>query len=395
MFKKILLILCIILISGLSGIVADRYFFPYFSTTKFFNRYGFLKKSAEDVTIINKTEQVYVQEASSISKAIDQAASSVVSVVSYHENNPASGKSSASRFSLQNPRIGTGTIVTSDGIIMVHMSVISADDVASKVAASPALKYKVATADGNSYDAEVMGVDPYSNLAFLKINASNLPVVSFLNSDEIKPGEKIIAIGSGVSGKYPNKFSSGILSSFNPAYNLSGKTLSVSEKLEGVFETNADLNDGYVGGPIIDYAGQAAGIVGLTKEDGKTSFFALPANKVKTVIDKAIKKELESAPALGLYYISLNRYYSLTNGIQLEQGALIYSPSGQNGLAVIAGSPAAKAGLKIGDIITAVAEDKITLENNLPGLLYKHKKGEEIELTVVREGSELKIKVQL
>jgi S1-C subfamily serine protease len=394
MLKKTLFILFIILISGLSGMVADHYFFPYFSTTKFFNKYDFLKKSAENVTIINKTEQVYVQEASSVSKAIDQAASSVVSIMAYYPNNPSGGKVPASKLSLQNPRIATGIIVTSDGIVMAYRPAIIADDTASRAGTFSIWKYRVTTADGNSYDAELLGADFYSNLAFLKIEASNLPVASFLNSGDIKPGEKVIAIGNSL-GRYPNRFSTGLLSSFNPVYNLAGKALSISEKLEGVFETDAGLGNDYVGGPIIDYAGQVAGVIGSNKEDGKNYFFTLPANKVKTVIDKAIKKELENNPVLGAYYISLNKNYALANNIPSEQGAMIYSSSGQNGLAIISGSPAFKAGLKIGDIITSVGEDKITTENNLPGLLYKHRKGEEVELTIIRDGAEMKVKVQL
>jgi len=380
MFKKIAFIAFIIILSGLSAITADRFFFPYFSTTKFFSRYDFLKRSIEDVTVINKTEQIYVQETSTISKTINQVASSVVSITSYQ---PAALKISKSAIEIS-PKIGTGIIVTSDGIIMTYSSAVDTSN----------SKYKIMTADGNSYDAELIGVDSYSNLAFLKVVASNLPVVSFLNSDEIKPGEKIIAIGNGL-GKYPNKFSSGLLSSFDPMYNLSGKALSISEKLEGVFETDANLEYDYVGGPIIDYSGQVIGITGSIDKDGKTGFFQIPGNKIKTALDKAIKKELDTNPVLGIYYIPLTKSYALANNMQTEQGALIHSSSGQNGLAVISGTPAAKAGLKIEDVIIAINEDRVTLESSLPDLLYKHKKGEEIELTIIRDGTEIKEKIQL
>ncbi len=377
--KKIFFGLLIIFLGGLGGILAEHFLFPYLSTTALFSKYEFLKKASQNVTVINKTEQVTVKEEFSIEKIISQVSSSIVNIVSYTED-PTGGEINF------NPTIknGTGTIVTSDGIIMTHVAAILNKEA----------KYKVALFDGNVKDAELLGIDTYSQLAFLKIDANNLPTISFANSDDAKIGEKIVAIGNNTP-IYSNHYSSNVLGGFDAEANLFGSNISSSEKLEGIFRTNIFANENYVGGPIVDYLGQVIGITGVVENGPDKDFFQIPANKVKVVLEKAIHKDLESAPYLGIYFLPANKIYLALNKVSRENGASIYSASGQQGLAVIANSPAQKAGLKIGDLITALNGQEINQEKTLPDLLYQYKKGDLIELTIIRNDQEQKIKVQL
>lgn len=385
MSKKVAIIVFIIVLSALSSIFSDRYLFPYLASTKIFQKYDFLKKSTENVTVINRTEQVSVKEDSSINKITGQNASSVVSIISYTNINPETSKTAPIKSQKQaSPAVwqdGTGVIATSDGMIMTYSSAINVEN----------SKYKVVTYDGNSYDADLLGIDSWSNLAFLKIYASNLPAVSFGNSDDIQPGEKVIAIGLSYS-QYQDRFAAGIISDFDPTFNLSGKTLSSSEKMEGLFRTDLGWNKNYIGGPVIDYSGQVVGISGAIDLDGNTEYFQIPSNKAKLVLNKAINRELDKNYALGIYYMPITKAYSIANNLKTEKGALIYSPSGQQGLAVIAGFPAAASDLRINDIIVKVNGDEISLSNSLSDLLYKYKKGEELELTVLRDGNEIKLR---
>jgi serine protease Do len=370
--KKISFLLLILILGALGGIVGNRYLFPHLSATRFFAKYDFLKKSAEDITYINKTEQIYVKEETSIEKISNQAASSVVNILSSKEK-PASFKS------------GTGLIVTSDGLILTYVDALTLG-----------AKYKVVASNGTAYEASFEGVDTYSNLAFLKIEATNLPAVSFGNSDDSRPGEKIIAIGNS-SESLTNRYAAGLLSTFNPTFNLSGKAISYSEKMDGVFQTDLSLDAGpyYVGGPIVDYTGQVIGINGALDKNGQKTFFFLSSNKVKKVMEKAIRKELDQSVALGIYYIPLTRAYALSNNLQTENGALIFSPSsGQEGLAIMSGSVAQKAGLKINDIILTVNGEKITQQKSLPDLLYQYKKGDQVQLTLLRNEQEMSLSVQ-
>lgn len=380
---KLIFILMLMIFGGLGGVVANRYFFPYLSTTKMFSQYEFLKKGSENVTIINKTEQVTVREETSIAKITSKAASSIVNIVSYPDtkagemavkNVPAEGQS----------KTGAGVIVTGDGMIMTYASAVN-------VLGS---KYKVVTYDGNVYDANLLGVDSYSNLAFLKVEANNLPAVSFADSNSIKSGEKIIAVSNNAEA-YTNKYASGLISNVNASYNLAGLALSSSEKLEGVYEADLNYKNYLVGSPAVDYSGQVAGIVGVIEKDNVQSFFLIPSNKVKVVIERAIKKEFEKNPILGIYYIPISKTYMLENNLTVPAGALIYSVSGQQGLAVLSNSPAQKAGLKLGDIISTVNGKEVDAVNSLSDLLYSYKKGEQIELGVLRNDESLAIKVDL
>ena len=382
--KKIIFILVLMIFGGLGGVIADRYFFPYLSATKFFAKYDFLKRGSEDITVINKTEQITVKEETSISKLTNQVSSSIVNIVSYQNDdtkNITIKKISIAKDMVKN---GTGIIITGDGMIMTYASAINLEN----------SKYKVMTYDGNAYDATMLGVDAYSNMAFLKIEAKNLSVASFGDSDSIKPGEKVVAVSNSF-GSYANRYAAGLISDFNAAYNLAGLVLSSSEKLEGVYETDFNYQKNFIGGPVVDYNGQIVGIVGVINKDNAQSFFLIPSNKAKVVIDRAIKKELESSPILGAYYIPISKTYAIQNNLGVEAGALIYSASGQLGLAVIANSPAQKAGLKIGDIITAIGDQKVAIEHSFSDLLYTHRKGDQIELTVLRDGQEIKVPVQL
>lgn len=381
MFKKIFFLILIILVAGLSSIAVNRYLFPYLTATKFFSKYEFLKKSAENVTVINKTEQVSIKEDSSIDKIAGQLSPAIVNIVSYR--NQETGFKAQTKSNKASIKNGTGIIATSDGIIMTYANAIFPD-----------FRYKIITSDGKVYDGEIAGIDSWSNLAFIKINASNLSVAPFADSDNYKSGEKIIAVGNDMVD-YQNRFATGILNGYDANFNISGKTLSMAEKLEGVYL--ADFNNDVisVGGPIIDYSGSVIGIIGSVQKDEKNVFFEIPSNKVKQVLDKAIKKELNTNPVLGIYYIPISKSYALANNSSENIGVKIFSPSGQAGLAIISGSPAAKAGLALNDIIVRIDDEEINSKNNLSDSLYKRKKGDKAELTVIRNGQEIKIKLQL
>ncbi len=378
--RKIFFILVIVLVSALSGIIANQYVFPYLATIKFFSKYSFFKKTTNDVTVINKTEQVYVKDDTSVGKIAAPVISSVVNIISTETVAEKKGQA----VTLPISKNGTGVIATSDGLVMTYLNAILPQNA----------NYKVITNDNNIYDATLLDIDSYSNLAFLKINASNLSAVSFGNSDDAVIGERVIAIGN-TSGIYDSFFATGILNRFNYEYNLSDKTIASSEKMEGVFEADLTRKADFVGGPLIDYSGQMIGLTGENDRDGKIFFFQIPSNKIKNVLAKEINKTIANNSTLGIYYLPITKTYALLNNLAVQNGAVVYSPSTQQGLAIIANSPAADAGLKLGDIITAVSGDKITDSQTLPDLLYKHNKGEKIELTILRNSQETKINVQL
>lgn len=354
----------------------EAYLIPRLSATSFFENFSFLKKATENVTVINRVEQVTIKESDSVNEISSGAAISVVNIISINSKNSFAQN--------QESKSGTGILATSDGVIVTYRDAIIESDAS----------YVVFLYNEEKYEAKLIGIDNFTNLAYLKIEANNLSSIDFANSDDFRPGNKLVAIGNSFS-EYQNRFSAGLLSNKNKTFNLSGKTVASSEKLEGVFETDFDNQKNYLGGPVISYGGELVGIIGKVFMDNQDVFFQIPSNIVKESLELALNGELEKRPALGAYYISITKEYALTHNMKIEKGALIFSPSGKTGLAMIDGSPASKAGLRINDLIVAVNGTSVDLANPFSNLIGKYKKGDKIELTVVRNENEIKIPVQL
>lgn len=371
-FKLAFLTMLIFVIGGIGGITLDRFILPKLFSYDFFSQFDFIKKANENVTIINKTEQVTAENVS-INEFASRAATTTVDIISIPDNSSSSKK---------NTKSGSGIIATSDGLIVTYRDVIIEEKA----------KYTIWTFDGASHKANLLGIDSFTNLAYLKIDASNLPVIPFANSDDFESGKKIIAIGN-YPDEYQNIFSAGFLSGTNRAFNLSGKTVSSSEKLEGVFEIDFANQLEYLGGPVINYGGELVGITGSVKIDNREKYFQIPSNIIKESLNLAMENKLKERASLGIYYYSLTKTCAEATSFNRDRGAVVYSPSGKQGLAVIANSPAEKAGIKINDVIIAVGGEEVNLDNPLPNLVSHYKKGDRVELLIVRKGKEIKLEV--
>jgi S1-C subfamily serine protease len=377
--KGIVALFLVFFVGGIGGVYFDQQVLPFIRTNKYLSRMNFLNRLAENVTVINKTEQITIKEDDSINEIASQASNAVVNIVSISAQ-----KDPLTKTTKNVNQSGSGVIVTSDGLIATYRSAIIENNAA----------YQIFLSGGTYYPATLVGVDEFSNLAFLKIEAPNLTAISFADSSDVRPGKKIVAIGNSF-GEYQNRYEAGLLSNIDKVFNLSGKTVSSSEKLEGVFEDDFKNQKEYIGGPVIGYSGDMIGIVGMLNINGQDQYFQIPSNIVKNSVNLVLQNNLDSRPTLGAYYISVTKEYALTNNLGRDRGALIYSPSGKQGLAVISGSAAEKAGLQINDIITAVGSQEINLDNSLANLIAQYKKGDIVELTVDRGGQEMKIQLQL
>ena len=378
------LLLLIFIIGGIGGVFFEQYAIPHLSSSVRFSRLPFFKKASESVTVINKTEQITVNEDDSVNKLAQNAANSVVNILSVAIGDDAKIRKVSLAEAQNESASGTGVIVTSDGLITTYRGAIL----------ESGARYIVLLSNGSHYEAKLKGIDELTNLAYLKIEASNLPVITFANSDSYYPGKKMVVMGNSF-GEYQNRFSAGLLSNADKVFNLDGKTVSSSEKWEGVFETDFNNQKEYVGGPMISYSGELVGIVGSLNIDNNQNYLQIPSNAVRASMESAISGELQERPFLGIYYVPITKEYSLVNDLTRDRGALIYSASGKQGLAILADSPAEKAGLKLNDIIIAINGQEINLSNPLSNKLGEFKKGDQIELLVVRENKEIVVPVSL
>lgn len=372
--KWIAIVSFVFLIGGIGGIIIDTYVIPSMSSNKLLSRTNFFKQATKNVTVINNsTEKITIREDDSINEVSSKASNAVVDIISI-----------AAKSSDLKSKNASGVIVTSDGMIATYRDAIMENNA----------QYKVFLFNGNVYDAKFVGTDNFTNLAYLKIDATNLTTVSFANSDDIKPGKKIIAIGN-ANGEYENRFAAGLISSVNKNFNIAGKALASTDKLEGVFESDIKNESGYVGGPVINYNGELVGIIGSVKIDSVDRYFEIPSNVVKASVDKAIRNELENGVVFGAYYISLTKEYAIVNNVSSDKGALIYSPSGKQNLALLANSVAEKNGIRINDIIVSVNDQEININNPLSNALSRFKKGDTVQFKIIRNGQETNQQIQL
>ncbi len=373
----IVVFIFIFFLFGALGAIFLNAYLPKIASFPILNKWSVLKKATDRVTIINKTEQVVIAEDDSVEKIVSQPATAVVNIVMTPSD-------TAKSMSLPLP-IRTGVLVTNDGLVLSYSS-------------SPLTKemyqYTVILFDGTTQTADFVGYDTLTNIFFLRLkDTKNTPAIAFANSDDARIGKKIIALG-GSSLPYQNRLATGILSNINYSFNLSGKTVALSEKMEGVFETDFVTPDQFIGGPTVGYNGEMIGLMGSLLIDNVPFSFLIPVNAVHESLDRAINGELDTRVVFGAYYLPITKTLAVQMHLPEESGALIYSPSGKTGLALLAGLSASKAGLEVGDIILSIDDKPITLTTPLPLLLRSYHKNESVKMSVWRKDAEQEITVQ-
>lgn len=380
-FKKFiflfLLAAFIFFVGGFGGILLDRYLIPKLASVPLLAQWGIFKELTERVTIINKTEQIVIREDDTVERIVSQPATAVVNVVTLAEKNTVAP---------QTVTTTTGVLLTNDGLVATY---------SQQPFEQGENRYSILLFDGSSYRAEFIGYDSLVNLAFFRLSDPvPTPSIAFANSDDARVGKKIIAIGN-AAGENQTRLSVGILGNINRTLNLSGKTVSSSEKWEGVFEMDLVGAENFRGGPVIGFNGEMVGLVGTILVDNVSSVFLLPANVVRASLDRVIRQTLAQRPTLGVYYIPITKAFALGQGLARDRGALIFSPSGKRGLALLADSPAWRAGLQVGDIISAIDGREINLDNPLPKALSSYAIGDQIVLTVIRDKKEISVPLNL
>ncbi len=380
--KIVFFIIFIFFISGISSVFFDKYVFPRLASNNWFKKQPFFKQTMDNVTVINKTEQVTINENQNISSYTSKAASSVVEIISRRKE----GESAVS----QVDQSRSGIIVTSDGMVASY---------GEKFFSGIGEEYKVFLSDGKSYDAKVAAADSFSNMVLLKLNGvENLPVAEFIASEDIKTGMKIALIGrSGFNSEISLRL--GITSEWAKAYSLAGP-LASSEKMQGLlFADFFDLENidqkKLAGGAVVDQNGNMIGILGERKEDNGAKFFIVPINHLQDIINQYIQKGKIERAALGVYYLTLSKETAYLSRNNFDRGALVYSLSKQQGLAVVSGSAADKAGIKIGDVILSVNGNELNPDQNLAYLISRCKPGDNVELKINRNGQEMVIQAAL
>lgn len=326
------------------------------------NNFGNPGQIGRDSNSANFTEGSIASIANAVSK-------SVVSIVTSTDQ-----KSFFSNETTSQTAAGTGFILSSDGYIATNKHVVSG---ASKIG--------VILDDGTAYeDVELVGTDPLNDFAIIKINnINNLSPVKLGDSKTTSAGQQVVAIGNAL-GAYQNSVTSGIISGKGRSLTATDSGRTQYETLSDMIQTDAAINGGNSGGPLVNAAGEVIGINTAYASQGNNVGFAIPISSVKGIIKNVLSGKGFERAVIGVRYINLTPTIAKEKNLSVTRGALI--ASSKNNKAIISGSAGDKAGLKENDIITAVNGTEIGSSGSLSSLIGEYSVGDTVKITVVRGG---------
>ncbi len=269
---------------------------------------------------------------------------------------------------------GSGFLISADGYVVTNKHVVD-DDSAD---------YTVILNDESEHSAKVLARDPNNDIAVLKIEGASFPFLTLGDSDALRVGQTVIAIGNPL-GEFANSVSRGIVSGLGRNVEA-GSYFGESETLRDIIQTDAAINPGNSGGPLFDIEGRVIGINVAVAQGAENIGFALPVNSIKRVVDEVKTTGRLSTPYIGVRYVILNEAVAEEYGLDVDYGALILRGERMTDRAVVPGSPADEAGLMETDIIFEIDGERIDTDTTLGSLIAKKRVGEEVTLKVWHKG---------
>ncbi len=278
---------------------------------------------------------------------------------------------------------GSGFIVEKNGTILTNKHVIN----------DPKAEYTVILNDGRKFPAEILTRDPINDVAILRIGTSNLPTIKLGDSTKTDLGQTVIAIGNAL-GIFKNTVSLGIISGLSRAITAQADPNAPPQEMRGLIQTDAAINHGNSGGPLVNLEGVAVGVNAAIVFGAQNISFAIPINAAKRDLGDLKKYGHIRRPLLGVRYITIDENLKDKMSLPVGYGALVVKESPQDH-GVVPKSPAEKAGLREKDIILTLNSQKIDRDHPIQDFLENLNVGDKIELVVLRGKKELKLKLAL
>lgn len=358
-----------------------------FVSGAWWDRYS--KKGTNNIAISEGKKEI-VDEESVVTRVVEEATPSVVTVsISktrilsadpfdffgdfFGFGNPQRGETKEQKIEQD---IGTGFIISADGLIVTNKHVVSDTEA----------KYKVVIGKDEITEVKNIYRDPVTDLAILKVDKIGLRPIKLGDSNKLKVGQTVIAIGTAL-GEFRSTVTTGVISGLGRGI-TAGSPFEGSEKLDNVIQTDAAINPGNSGGPLLNSSGEVIGVNVAVSQNGQNIGFALPINLIKESIDNFKTTGEFERPYLGVSYRMISKQTALLNDV----------PAGAYVQEVIAGGPSDKAGVKVGDIITEIDGKKLVDDPAAAGLatlINKKKIGDSVKLKIWRDGKELEVEVRL
>ncbi|ALF51660.1 serine protease [Nostoc piscinale CENA21] len=264
---------------------------------------------------------------------------------------------------------GSGFIISSSGQILTNSHVVDGAD-----------KVTVILKDGRTFDGQVLGEDPVTDVAVIKIDANNLPTVSLGNSEVLQPGEAVIAIGNPLG--LNNTVTSGIIS----ATERSSSDIGASDKRVDYLQTDAAINPGNSGGPLLNARGQVIGMNTAILRGAQGLGFAIPINTVQKIAQELITKGRVDHPYLGVQMVALTPEIKERINERFGDRITLTTDKGVLLVRIVPRSPAALAGLRPGDVIQQINNQSVTKPEEVQRILEKSQIGNPLSVQIERNG---------
>ncbi len=351
---------------------------------------------------LSHQKKIVTSQSQLISQIAKKVGPSVVSInVSITSTGPQDSLSPFGNVAPQSQEAaGTGIIISGSGLIVTNRHVVP--DGTTKVS--------ITLSDGTELkDVSVLGRTSASDsldVAFLKINDTKghkLTPAAIGDSATVQVGDDVIAIGNAL-GQFQNSVTSGIISGYARSVQASSGggnsnpftgSSDATESLDNLFQTDAAINEGNSGGPLVNLNGQVIGINTAIAGNAQNIGFSIPINDVKGLINQVLTTGKFERAFLGVHYVLLTPDIADHYKIGVQSGAFIVPAADPAEPSVVADSPAEQAGLRENDVITQIDSDKVDKTHSLTSLLDQYKPGDAVSLTVIRDGKSQKVNVKL
>ncbi|MCR4263364.1 MAG: trypsin-like peptidase domain-containing protein [Candidatus Roizmanbacteria bacterium] len=382
--KGLFIIIAVLLLAA--GISSGSFGFGRSDVNTYLNRLVGKTETTDSGVKISDESVRLIDEESAVIKVIEEVSPSVVTVgvvrdrpvLQYDPFDPFGFFSEPRQTETEREEadIGSGFIISSDGLVVTNKHVVD----------NPNYDYKVITSDNTTHDVQNVYRDPVNDLAILKIQADNLVPVTLGDSNNLKVGQTVIALGTPL-GEFRGTATKGIVSGLGRGITAGSPFEGFAEEIDDVIQTDAAINPGNSGGPLLNTSSQVIGINTAVASGAENIGFALPINLVKEAVKNFEETGSFDRAFLGVSYRMVTREVSVMNDI----------PEGAYVLEVVEGSAAANAEIQVGDIITHFDGQRVRDEDDerLADRINQKRQGDTVPVTVWRDGEEISKQVHL
>jgi len=341
---------------------------------------------------LGNQKRIVTSQSQLINQIVKNVGPSVVSV-NVAINSSSSGGLGMFGFSQpeQEQAAGTGIIISSSGLVMTNRHVVPSGTTSVSVTLSDGTELKNVSVIGRTAESDSLDV------AFLRINDAKghkLTPAIIGDSSQVQVGDDVVAIGNAL-GQFQNTVTTGIISGYGRSVQAGDSSGSSSENLDNLFHTDAAINEGNSGGPLVNLNGQVIGINTAVAGGAQNIGFAIPINDVKGLIDQVLKNGKFARPYVGVRYIPLTADVANEFNLKVQNGAFVAPANDTSNPSIVPDSPADKAGLQENDVITAVNGRSVDQTHSLTSLLSQYQPGDSVNLTILRGDKDLHVGITL